>query len=674
MYPSAKEGFQSPTDIASHILQYLISKTSINGHTVITVPASFGESQRRATKAAAQIAGIEVSDEQLLDEPIAAFIDYLHSHQIKLINDTPQNLMVIDFGGGTCDVALFRVLLKSVSKLEVAPLSVSRYHRLGGGDIDRAIVYKILIPQLLKQNNMSEQSIGYLDKKKMLEPVLISIAEKLKKGVVREVERLEIFDKLNDASDNDIFKSEPGTIKLRLGPLNNLKTKELSFFKPTLSYGDLKKVLFDFLDTSALITTNNEYYHTQSIFSPIRSALEQAYLNQEEIDFVLSVGGSSVLPGLNDKYKSFFRNADLICYQNADESKLAISRGAALQSLSQNVNGCGLVTNACYRNIYLATTTEPLQLIQTGANLPTKQWSSVNISAPKTEKVEKARVSVELLDEFSEVLCRQVGEIPPPVMKGEYLKLEYYMDSNHLLHMQIVREESGGVIELIPESPWSHVENPNVDLEQAEQLEQKISSKQFSGIHEQEARENLAKKLIKIGQIEKAIDQYSILIRKVDSYKTGKWYNALASLYDEVHAFQKAEQHYIAAINSPDFEDAGKFNMALFYRRHKRYKEAISILNEATEYDPEPPFMVLKGMIFRGLGEKAKAQSCLSEAKESWLMELVDDKWTLYWMKLAAKELNDETLHKELKKIQPNLKKDNNEHASDDAQRPIARK
>jgi molecular chaperone DnaK (HSP70) len=41
---------------------------------------------------------------------VAAFLDYLVSHRDTLIPllRTPKNLMIFDFGGGTCDVAIFR--------------------------------------------------------------------------------------------------------------------------------------------------------------------------------------------------------------------------------------------------------------------------------------------------------------------------------------------------------------------------------------------------------------------------------------------------------------------------------------------------------------------------------------------------------------------------------------
>jgi molecular chaperone DnaK len=63
-----------------------------------------------------------------------------------------KNLVVFDFGGGTCDVSAFRLGRRDDGGLTITPLNVSRYHRLGGGDLDRAIIHEVLLPQLLAQD------------------------------------------------------------------------------------------------------------------------------------------------------------------------------------------------------------------------------------------------------------------------------------------------------------------------------------------------------------------------------------------------------------------------------------------------------------------------------------------------------------------------------------------
>ncbi|MBV8634975.1 MAG: molecular chaperone HscC, partial [Burkholderiaceae bacterium] len=66
---------------------------------VITVPAYFSDSQRKATRAAGQLAGLQV--ERLLNEPTAAALAYgLH------LRGTESRFLVFDLGGGTFDVSV----------------------------------------------------------------------------------------------------------------------------------------------------------------------------------------------------------------------------------------------------------------------------------------------------------------------------------------------------------------------------------------------------------------------------------------------------------------------------------------------------------------------------------------------------------------------------------------
>jgi molecular chaperone HscC len=66
---------------------------------VITVPAYFNDAQRKATKAAGQLAGLKV--DRLLTEPTAAALAYGF-----VSDDDDQTVLVIDMGGGTLDVSL----------------------------------------------------------------------------------------------------------------------------------------------------------------------------------------------------------------------------------------------------------------------------------------------------------------------------------------------------------------------------------------------------------------------------------------------------------------------------------------------------------------------------------------------------------------------------------------
>src|SRR6202020_312730 len=107
---------------------------------VITVPAYFDDTRRKATKDAGRIAGLDVID--ILDEPTAAALAYsLQSGVLAAGNideafpDQQKQVLVYDLGGGTFDVTLVRL-----SRRRFECLGIEGDVRLGGKDWDDRIV------------------------------------------------------------------------------------------------------------------------------------------------------------------------------------------------------------------------------------------------------------------------------------------------------------------------------------------------------------------------------------------------------------------------------------------------------------------------------------------------------------------------------------------------------
>jgi molecular chaperone DnaK len=108
---------------------------------VITVPAYFDDTRRKATKDAGRIAGLEVLD--IIDEPTAAALAYSFqpSHEAgpvhlgRALADSQQTVLVYDLGGGTFDVTLVRL-----SQRRFETVAIEGDVRLGGKDWDDRIV------------------------------------------------------------------------------------------------------------------------------------------------------------------------------------------------------------------------------------------------------------------------------------------------------------------------------------------------------------------------------------------------------------------------------------------------------------------------------------------------------------------------------------------------------
>ncbi len=128
----AKQKFRAE-DLSSFVLRALRTDAEMHlGQTineaVISVPAYFNDVQRKATIAAAQLAGLQVK--RLINEPTAAALAYgLHDR------DGESTFLVIDLGGGTFDVSILEMFS---GVMEVRSSAGDAF--LGGEDFTDAIV------------------------------------------------------------------------------------------------------------------------------------------------------------------------------------------------------------------------------------------------------------------------------------------------------------------------------------------------------------------------------------------------------------------------------------------------------------------------------------------------------------------------------------------------------
>ncbi|MEP4078270.1 molecular chaperone DnaK [Haloferula sp.] len=126
----------SPQEIAAMVLGKLKSDAESKlGETitdaVITVPAYFNDSQRNATKAAGEIAGLNVR--RIINEPTAAALAY------GLDKKSDEKIAVYDLGGGTFDISVLEI---GDGVFEV--LATDGDTQLGGDDWDNTLIQWIV--------------------------------------------------------------------------------------------------------------------------------------------------------------------------------------------------------------------------------------------------------------------------------------------------------------------------------------------------------------------------------------------------------------------------------------------------------------------------------------------------------------------------------------------------
>ncbi|MDQ0047790.1 molecular chaperone HscC [Paenibacillus polymyxa] len=148
VYRLGKYSFSSE-ELSSFVIQSLKSDAEaflgeVVEEAVISVPAYFNDIQRKATKRAAELAGLKV--ERLISEPTAAAISYgLHQQ------DSDTTFLVFDLGGGTFDVSILEFF---EGVMEVKSIAGDNY--LGGEDFTQ-----LLVSHFVNTLGITYQSLDY---------------------------------------------------------------------------------------------------------------------------------------------------------------------------------------------------------------------------------------------------------------------------------------------------------------------------------------------------------------------------------------------------------------------------------------------------------------------------------------------------------------------------------
>lgn len=653
------EGYQSPPDIAAKILKFLyqnaldLDSTPVD-RVVVTVPASFQIAQRQDTIDAARQAGIAIHSGDLLDEPVAAFLDYLlnYSEDLLIKPGDKKNILVFDFGGGTCDVATFCLHWPAPEAgFHIANLSVSRYHQLGGGDLDRQIVHDILIPQLLEENGLVPYDLTFSEKKKTIEPALLGVAEGLKIKMSREIDRLIKFGHYDPELWNQIIVNYPGVTTI---PVSN---RNLTLTRPSLRADQFEELLSVFLDPDILYPRGNEYRMVCSVLAPVIDATNLSHLSGDEIDYCLMAGGSSLLPHIPQTIKNYFPRATILSYPDKERSQTTVAVGAAYHALSLTLRGTGLVQPVNHERICIRTRDGLKELVPAGVTLPypaAGQYQFNNdLSVPDSVNEGSIKLRIEIVagDEERLLMC-SIWEIEGPLTRGEPLGLEYCYDENQELQLLMSvsdRIDNSQVVSFTLERPLTNVVNPNQTRQHILELDEQMRRGRLNKEQQRDTIVEIAKLHAELHEYERAVELLKAVLAG-NAQADPIILNYLGIYCGELGDWDREKTFYQEAARVSSWKGP-LFNLALAYRKRKDYDEAVNIMEELIQ-EEEGAYLVLRGLLARDQGQEEAMKAYLTKSMQLFPPVNELSHWQLGWYITAARILGDEERLTDAQQIQ----------------------
>ena len=268
----------TPQEISAFVLQKLKADAEAYlgqevTQAVITCPAYFTDAQRKATRDAGRIAGLEVL--RIINEPTAAALAY------GVDKEDDQTILVYDLGGGTFDVSILEIyLVDDQPQIEVK--ATSGDNRLGGDDFDEVVIDWIL-------------------------------SEFKKTTGIDLSGDMQAMSRLREAAEKaKIELSGTGTTQINL-PFITMIDGQPEHLDLSLSRAKFEELIADLIERT---------------MAPTRQAMKDAGVSKGEVDKVILVGGSTRVPAVQTAIEKEVGKAPFKGI-NPDE---AVAVGAALQA------------------------------------------------------------------------------------------------------------------------------------------------------------------------------------------------------------------------------------------------------------------------------------------------------------------------------------------------------
>ena len=429
-----------PEEISKFILQKLVqSARAYLGQpvkkAVITVPAYFNDAQRKATKFAAEEAGLEVL--RIINEPTAASLAYgldikLPKNSNLLTNtfidlnktfnnsiekekeneeedeDDEKYIVVFDLGGGTFDVTLLKLEDQEIFNV----IATNGDSHLGGDDFNKKIM-----DYCLKE-----------------------------------------FCTLLDLNENEIRKDSKAMNRLKIAS-ENAKIKLSSETETTIDIDDFynNELLHSTLTRDKFEEICKDLF--DKLLKPLDKILESCPKTMESISEIVFVGGSTRIPRIKEIVQAYFYDIHINDSINPDET---VAYGAAIQAAKLNKQGGDILNDVILMDI--TPFSLGIDVVNKSLDLEIrKKGALMSVVIPKGTKIPVTKTgNYETASDYQEVINISVYEGENTYVKDNHLlgnfklinlpkkpageikdDVTFYIDENGILTVTAVEKSQG---------------------------------------------------------------------------------------------------------------------------------------------------------------------------------------------------------------------------------------